>query len=390
MYSYEKHFDVVIVGSGVIGCSIAYYLAKESKGKLKVGVIDRTTIGEEASSGAAGMLAAQIEAESQGSFLELAIASRNCFPLLSQELKELSGVDIEYMKSGICSVAFNARQETELKNRMQEQKKIGLESVWLSKEEVLKKFPFLSPDLYGGFFVPEDGQVSSSRLTLAFSEAAKKLGVEFFEEENFEQIPLKEPRLNFIETNLSKFSAEKFVIAAGAWTGHLFNGLVPVNPIKGQILIFQMSPGWIQKNQWNTPIYLGEIENPQQIGCYAVPKKDGHLIVGATAVDRGFDKSEDKEATEFMSEYICKVFPEISHFPFKGFWAGLRPKSPDGKPVMGLVPGYKNIYAASGHFRNGILLSPITGKIFADIFLKNSKEPEAFSPQRFFQSKAIA
>lgn len=383
-YSYEKHFDVVIVGAGVIGCSIAYYLAKESNGKLKVGVIERTAIGEEASSGAAGMLAAQIEALSQGPFLELAIKSRNCFPSLYSELKEISGVDIEYIKSGICSVAFNAKQETELKNRMQEQKKIGLESVWLSREELLEKFPFLVSDAYGGFLVPEDGQVSASRLTLAFSEAAKKYGVEFFEEENLDRIVLKEPRLNFLETNLSKFVAEKFIIAAGAWTGNLLNGLIPVNPIKGQILIFQMSSSWIEKNQWNTPIYLGEIEHPQQIGCYAVPKKDGHLIVGATAMDRGFDKSEDKESTELMADYISKIFPEVSSFPFKGFWAGLRPRSPDGLPVMGLVPGYENIYVASGHFRNGILLSPITGKIFADLFLKNSKEPEAFSPQRFF------
>ena len=390
-YSYEKKFDAVIVGAGVIGCSIAYFLARESQGKFKVGVIERNTVGEESSSGAAGMLAAQIECESGGPFLELSIRSRALFDWIAPELKEISNVDIEYVKSGIGSIAFNSEDEKEIKARLDWQKKDGLKCEWRTSQQLSKQFPFLASNSLGGFWVPEDGQVSAHRLTLAFSEAAKKLGVRFFENESFDRLALKEGKIDFLETNLSKFLAEKFIFAAGAWTGELLGKLAPVEPVKGQILIFGMPASWRKAHDWQSPLYVGKTAGPSPIHCYFVPKTDGHLLLGATSENRGLDKSISKIATDKMAEYACKIFPELASFPFKGVWAGLRPGSQDHLPILGLVPQFKNVYAASGHFRNGILLSPITGKLFAELFLegRTSFPLDPFSPERFLKNGVV-
>ncbi len=383
-YSYEKKFDVLIVGAGIIGSSIAYFLAKESQGHLKIGVVERNTIGEESSSGAAGMLAVGAEFNPSDPLFPLALESRDMFGTLSEELKKISGVDVQYIKSGILSVAFETKDEKELKLRLEEQKPFSLGCEWLPSEQISQRYPFLECKSLGGLWSPGDGHVSASRLTLAFSESAKKLGVHFFEYESFEEFNLQPGKLEFVETNISKFVAEKFIFTTGSWTGKLLGTAAPVTPIKGQILIFEIPKNWNSSHPWQTPLYLGGTPAPDPIGCYMVPKLDGHVWVGATMENRGFDKSENKMATDKLAQYACKLFPELSSFPFKGAWVGLRPGTPDKLPLLGQIPKSENVYVASGHFRNGILLSPITGKLFAELILKGSSPSIAkFSPSRF-------
>ena len=338
-YNYEKKYDVVIIGGGVIGCSIAYHLARDSKGKLKVAVIERNIVGEEASSGAAGMLAAQIEADRPGPFLDLAVHSRGLFGPLARELKDLTGVDVEYAKGGILSAAFTDADAAALKERLAWQKSAGLSCDWLTPDKVSAAFPFLKPGSLGGFWVPEDGQVSSNRLTAAFAEGAKKLGVEFFENESFDEVRLDGPRLSSVETNLSKFVAGNFVFAAGAWTGGLLGAKAPVGPVKGQVLIFRMPEKWREARPWVSPVFCGTTPGPGKIHCYFVPKMDGCVWVGATMEDRGMDKSENESATREISDYVSGVFPDIASFPYHGCWVGLRPAAPDRLPVIGLVSG---------------------------------------------------
>lgn len=381
----ENKFDVLIVGAGVTGCSIAYFLARKSDGNLKIGVIDKSSIGSESSAGAAGMIAAQIESESDSPFLRLALESRKLFDELSGGSYGLDLQRAEYVKSGILSIASDDKEVQVLKERMEWQKKIGLECEWWSPQQVAQKFSFLTSKFLGGFWVPKDGQISSNRLVFAFAEAARKMGVVFLENENLNQPILKESRLDFLETDNTKFFAEKFVFATGSWTGKVLNDLVPVRPVKGQILIFEIPMEWGKTHNWETPVYFGKTPGPEPVNCYFVPKKDGHLFLGATMEDCGFDISENEKATEKMADYACEIFPELSSFPFKSVWVGLRPGAPDQQPVFGLVPGFKNVYVASGHFRNGILLAPITGKIFAELILqgRSSFPLESFSPERF-------
>ncbi len=384
-YEYEKKFDVVIVGAGVIGCSIAYSLARKSAGKLKVAVLERNSIGSETSSGSAGMLAAQIEVETQSPLLGLALASRKLFGPLAAELKSATGIDIAHSESGILELAFTAEHERALRLRETWQKGAGLECEWLSSDRVVKKFPFIQKKPLGGFWVAKDGQVSASKLTIALAEGAKNLGVNFFEFENFDEIDLNAPHLDFVETNLSKFTADHFVFAAGPWTGKILKGLVPVEPVSGQILIFDMPESWRNRHPWLSPIYFGNTPGDDPVHCYFVPKGDHHLLLGATVQSRGFDRLENSAASKKMTDYACGIFPELADFPYKGSWVGLRPGSPDGMPLLGALHSFENVYVASGHYRNGILLSPITGKLMAELILdgKPSLSLDPFSPARF-------
>lgn len=389
-YSYEKKYDAVVVGAGVIGCSIAFFLARESQGKFKVALVDRNIVGDETSSGAAGMLAAQIETDAPGPFLDLQIQSREIFKWLSGELEDLTGASIHYVKKGISDLAFSPEGEKPLRERMEWQKKAGLPVEWHSGEEAARRYPFLRKKPAGGLFAPEDGQVSSADLVQALCEAAKKSGVDVFESESVEELSLKAPRQDFLETHLSKFSASHFVLAAGSWTGRMLGGAVPIEPVKGQILIYETPEGWADSKLWQTPIYCGNVPSPVPAVCYLVPKGSNEVWVGATAEKRGLDKSENAEATKALAKYASEIMPDLTSFKLKTVWVGLRPAAPDYFPVLGLLPGFENVYVASGHYRNGILLSAVTGKIFADLLLKGktSLNIEPFSPNRFSKTPA--
>lgn len=376
----HKNYDVVIVGAGVIGCSIAYYLATQSGKKIKVAVLDRGNIGGEASAGAAGMLAAQIETDAPGPFLNLCLESRTLFAGLGEELLNVCGVDIEYLASGILSLAFTVEEAKSQQKRIDWQKNLGLECEWLSPTEIRKRLPFLGKEPLGGFWSPKDGQVSSNRLNMGFAESCKRAGVDFYENEEAGELNLKANQIVSLQTKSYRFSANHYIFAAGSWTGKIFKNLVPVSPVKGQILIFPTPKNMLQ---WEAPVFCGN--TPDGIHCYLVSKKDGHLYIGATAEDRNFDKSENRKATKSMVEYISELFPEVNAASLKGVWVGFRPDTPDHLPVLGTHPNLKNVLIASGHYRNGILLAPITGKIFAELILKgrSSFPIESFSPLRF-------
>ena len=389
-YSYEKKYDAVIAGGGVIGCSIAFFLARESQGKFKVVVVDRNIVGDEASSGAAGMLAAQIETEDPGPFLDIQVQSREIFKWLSGELEDSTGIDIRYHKKGILELARDAEHRKLLEERLKWQKAAGLPIEWLTREQIARAYPYLKKTAEGGLLAPEDGQVSSSHLVQALAAAAKKLGVDIYESEGIEDPVLKPPRQDSFDTSISKFTAGHFIFATGAWTGRLLSGRVPIEPVKGQILIYETPPGWAKARGWETPVYCGKVPGSVPMVCYLVPKSDDEVWVGATAEKRGLDKSENAEATKALARYAAEVLPDLASFKLKSVWTGLRPGTPDGLPVLGLLPGFENIHVAGGHFRNGILLSAVTGKIFSDILLKgkSSFDLEPYSPDRFAKTPA--
>lgn len=184
--------------------------------------------------------------------------------------------------------------------------------------------------------------------------------------------------------SIYKISGERFIFAAGSWTGKILGPSVPVEPVKGQILIFKL-PEKPEFSAWETPVFCGRSPAPDSILCYMTPKKDGHLLVGATMEKKGFDKSENKPAVKAMVNHLTPIFSRLDSLPFKGTWVGLRPGSPDGLPLLGPLPDYQNLYIASGHSRNGILLSALTGKVFAELMLegKTTFPLTAFSPGRF-------
>jgi glycine oxidase len=328
------------------------------------------------------MLAAQIETEHPGPLLELMLESRRLYGEVAPELTVRTGINPQHLASGILSAAFHAEEEPVLRKRFEWQQKAGLVCEWWTPEQIAAKFPFFKKS-FGGLWAPQDAQVSSGATASAFAEAARKLGVDIYENEGVNALEIQEPRLEGLETHLSRFTAGRYVFAAGAWIGTLLNARLPVQPMKGQILIYDL-PQRLRK-EWKSPVYCGKVPGPEPMVLYFVPKEDGTLLVGATVETRGFDKSENPEATARMAKAAAEVFPELARLKPRSTWQGLRPGTPDLLPVMGPMPRLDNVFVAGGHFRNGILLAPITGKLMAELLIdgKTSLPIDAFSPARF-------
>ena len=370
-YSDQNKFDVVIVGGGIIGCSIAYFLARTSEGKCKVAVMERKAVGEESSGGAAGMLAAQVETDQDSDLFDFCLLSRKLYPQFVSDLEQETGKTLDFVQDGIVALTQDASEIQVLKKKAQWQRERGQNAEIWQQDQIVQMLPFFSQVFKSGFFVPEDGQVSAKKLTEALAVAAKQRGVTFFECENVSP------------TDVSQYEAQHTVFASGAWTGKLLGTSAPVFPVKGQILNFEIPEAWRKKQTWTLPVYIGKTPDDFQIPCYLVPKKDGRLLLGATVEQDNFDREENKSASESMFAYAQHIFPDIKQFPKKNVWVGLRPGTKNHQPILGQVVGRKNVWVASGHYRNGILLAPATGKYMADSILNEtlSQPLLPFAPQ---------
>lgn len=374
----KKTFDAAIIGGGIIGCSIAYQLARRGK---SVVVIEQDTAGAQASGASGGMLGAQVEMEGPGPMAELALKSRRLFPSLISDLQAETGIDIEWNQTGMLKVALNEKQREHLQHVAKWQREVGEKADWLEPEEVRKLEPALSPDIAGAVSVPDDTQLSAPRLTAAFAAAAALYGAVFAEKcrvhsfihdaNRITGIKLDRP-IDPLHPNSDEILAEDVVLAAGAWSGQLAAQLgisLPVRPVKGECLFVHAIPAPVKKTIFTH-------------GCYLVPKAGGKLLVGSTMKEQGFDDRVTVDGLRHLTERAMRIIPAFANLPVEKIWAGLRPATPDGHPYIGKAEN--GLLIATGHLRNGILLSPITGKIIAD--LACGKEPEVdlapFSPLR--------
>jgi glycine oxidase len=361
--------DVLIVGGGVIGCAIAYYLGKAG---VRATVLERGAVGSQASSVAAGMLAPLAESHGKDANLELGLRSLAMFPQLSQELMEEAGVDIEYAPKGILRVAVSEEEEGILRERIAWGEELGVEVEWLPGEEARRLEPALSPEIRGALHSPKEAQVSSPHLTEALAQAAARRGARF--RQNSEVVGfLKEgSRIRGVRLADGRLEGDVVVVAAGAWSGNLGQWLgisIPVRPIRGQIFALKQLP---------TPVTRMIFGNG-----YIAPKGDGTLLVGSTQEEAGFDSRPTAEGVADVLGRVLAMVPALRGATFCQAWAGLRPGSPDNLPILGPVEGLEGLILATGHFRNGILLAPITGKFIAELIAEGREEPlKPFSPSR--------
>jgi glycine oxidase len=371
------NFDVVIIGGGVIGCSAAYHLAQK---KIKVLVIEKMFMGSQASGVAAGMLAAQCEAEAPDAFLDLCVRSRAMFKSVAPQLREQTGLDPHWDICGIWHVAKNEREATALQEKVAWQKRYGLNVQWHDSRRVAEELPRLSPSA-GGLFCPEDGQVDAALWVSALVLGAKNLGVSFRENVPQVDIDVYGGRVRGVRLPSESISSRQVLVAAGAWTPLLLKPLnvdLPLEPIKGQVVILSGERGL-----WSpSPVY-GE-------NGYLVPKADGRIMIGATVERVGFDTSPTLEARQELMAWVDRWCPDLSRCSIVECQGGLRPGSSDGWPILGPVASIDGLSVAAGHFRNGILLSPITGHYMAD-GLADGRWHEwgrPFSPERFCPKEA--
>jgi glycine oxidase len=367
--------DVVIVGGGVIGLGIARSLAR--RGITDVTIVERATLGSEASSAAGGMLAPQAEADSADSFFQLACSSRDMYPSFALELFEESGIDIELDRTGTLYVAFSEHDQEEIERRYHWQTEAGLAVELLSGDEVRRLEPAISPSARSALRFPLDTQVDNRRLVAALAGSVDQYGVKVLTGVTAESILLENNGVRGVETSLGKISAPIVVLANGAWVSFLLPPKrrlpdVRIEPVRGQMLCYEAAPR----------IARHVVYSPRG---YVIPRLDGRLLAGATTEHTGFEKLVTAEGVNTVTANAIEIAPVIGSLPLRESWSGLRPRAADDLPVLGECAEAKGLYLAAGHYRNGILLTPVTGELIAAQILSGTPPPvlAGFSPDRF-------
>lgn len=368
-----KTTEVAIIGGGVIGLGVARALAQ--RGVREVLIVERSNLGAEASSAAAGMLAPQAEADSADDFFRLCCQSRDLYPALAQSLQNETGIDIELETSGTLYLAFTEEDEKDLCARYEWQTSAGLAVEKLSGDLAKLLEPSISTGVRAALRFPLDTQVENRRLISALATANESLGVKVLTGVSVDSLNIKRNRVTGIETSRGFISCETVVIAGGAWTSQVINEVLPnprIEPVRGQMVSFEATP----------QIARHVIYSPRG---YIVPRRDGRLLAGSTTEHAGFDKRVTAAGVQSIVTSALEITPAIASLPLTSTWAGLRPRAADGLPVLGPCAEIAGVFYATGHYRNGILLTPVTAELLARAIVDEDVSPplQIFSPDRF-------
>lgn len=340
--------EVLIVGGGVVGCAVAWRLQQAG---VQCTVLERSIPGAEASSAAAGILAPQAEADGPGPFLDLCLQSRRLYPAFARELSEVAGFEVGYRPCGVLRVAFDADEENAARRTVAWQRQLGLAAEWLEGQEARALEPELSPAVRGAARFVDDQVVDNRLLVRALAIAAARAGARFLTAQ-VHGVVERGGRAVGVALDTDQLRADAVVVAAGAWTG-LVPGALPsaaaVRPARGQMVMLLTRVPFLRH-----VVFGGH--------GYAVPRADGRLLLGSTMEFVGFDKQVTAGGLASVLALGLQLLPGLASVPVVETWAGFRPHTPDGLPVLGpgLLPG---LFLASGHFRNGILLAPVTAEV---------------------------
>jgi len=375
-----KRPRVVIIGAGVIGLGIAWRLSS----RAEVLLFDRGKAGAGASHVAGGMLAACCEAEpGEEDLVALGRASQAQWPAFAAELLRESGVDVELREEGTLVLALTADDQATLTQQLEFQLKLGLPLEWLSGAATRAKEPHLAGKLAGAVFSPQDHQVDNRKLVAALRLAVQKLGAEIHEHRPVKEISVQGGRASgIVLDDGTKIAADRVVLAAGAWSRGIAglppDRLPPVRPIKGQLLVLRMDAA--------APLLNHVLWAP---GAYLVPRRDGRLILGATVEEKGFDQTVTAGGLLTLLEAAWRAIPAVEELPLEEILVGHRPGSRDDAPILGRGP-LENLFYATGHYRNGILLTPVTADAMARLILDDVTEPaiRPFGLERFMPARA--
>ena len=359
--------DVAIVGGGVIGCAIAYYLSKSG---IDVAVFDRGEIGAEASSAATGLLAPLGPLSGPGPFADLLLSSFALFPALVPELEEASGMRLAYEQTGALRIVRNPKHIPRLCKRMQAWEPFGLKMHWLTGDEARQLEPLLSPDVCAAIYVPEESQLNASSLVKSYSLAAINQRATFYSQSKIMDIEQHKTKVTGVYTSQGeRIACNHLVLATGAWAAdcsELLHFPIPIIPQRGQALMLHQLPAPLRH------IVFGE-------AAYLAPRMKHKIIVGATKEDVGFDTNPTPGGLSWLLNAATRLSPTLGGCSLDHLWAGLRPRTPDNQPILGPAPGWENVTLAVGHGSVGIMLSAITGQNITELIL-TGRTPQILLP----------
>jgi len=351
-------YDIAIIGGGVIGLAIAWELAEAG---VSVVLFERGVLGHEASWAAAGMLAPCAEAQfGEESLVRMGLASVAAYPAFVERLERETGVDVDFKPIPAIVTGVDRDEAAAVRHMFKFQQSLDLDVRWLRRDEVLEREPTLSPRVIGGVLCGSDHRVDNRRLVEALILAASHAGVMIHE--YTEAAPwLEQGVCRGVKHGDETTPARHSVIAAGAWSSafeEIPADLRPaVRPVKGQMLSVQCTEDVQLTHTIRTP------------RVYLVPRQDGRLIVGATSEERGFDKQLTAGGVLYLLEHAYEAWPAIYELPLLETWTGLRPGTPDNLPIMG-ASGIEGLAYATGHYRNGILLTPYSASTMREFLIR--------------------
>lgn len=356
--------NVVIIGAGVAGLGIGWRLAKAG---AKVTVLERAQVGNGATTASAGMIAAAAElAQAGGPEAVLAAQAARLWPGFAAELRDQTGIDVGYRKPGALLVRMKGAPE------MPGPASDVVERLDALAARVLE--PRLGPGIADALLAADEGQVDSQALCRALAVALVRAGGQVLSNEAVVRFERQADRVVGATTPFATYGADAFVLAAGAWTSRIV-GLPPeivppVTPVKGEIAVLSPPPGAAPPDRvvWGNGIYL-------------TPRR-GRLLVGATMERAGFDTALTRKALNWLFARSTALMPSLKDWTLTGHWAGLRPASPDGLPILGPA-ALAGLYVASGQFRNGILFAPAISEVLSRLVLERTAVDAAFDPRRF-------
>jgi glycine oxidase len=362
--------DILLIGAGIIGCSLARELVRAN---LQGAIVDRGPVGGGSSSAAAGLLSPSLATMPAGRLVDLSCQSATLYESWVEELRADGAGDVGYRRSGLLDVWTNPA-EVEQHRSLAIPVPSGRRCEFLSAEELRRREAALAPHVLGAAFYPDDAQVDPARLTRAVAQVAEASGVLIRENEPVQRVVREGDRITAVHTTAACYWPGLVVLTAGTWSGGLAEGLeldLPTEPVKGQMI--------------QTECRISPVRTPLRSGnALFVPRPDGTLLLGVTVEDAGYDSRVTLDGVRSILEETVALVPAVGKLPLIRAWAGLRPSTPDGWPYMGPVPPLQNLWVSTGHFRKGILLAPICARFMAQSILAGHLVEELlpFKPTR--------
>ncbi|MBX9764535.1 MAG: glycine oxidase ThiO [Pseudomonadaceae bacterium] len=364
MPSRVKH-DVVLVGGGVIGLLSAYALALSG---LRLCIVDRLCAGSESSWAGGGIVSPLYPWCYSPAVTALSHWSQDFYPKLGEQLLAQTQVDPEVYATGLYWLDLDDDAQALAWARRE-----GRPLREVAMAEVQRAVPALAPGFGRALHMADVANVRNPRLIKALRAALLQMpNVALHEHCAVTGFIREGERIAGVQTRQGDMRADQVVLAAGAWSGELMKTLgleLPVEPVKGQMILYKCAADFLPS------IVLAK-------GRYAIPRRDGHVLVGSTLEHAGFDKTPTEDALESLKASAVELLPALANAEVVGHWAGLRPGSPEGIPFIGPVPGHEGLWLNCGHYRNGLVLAPASCQLLADLMLGREPivDPAPYAP----------